>query len=407
MIDRTATLASQAKKHYSDHGFQSLVRSGGKKVVRYLVRRRALSRENIKKIATKRNKIWYMDQEDPFCIPPLEDDTLNEAFEDYQKKHTPEQPFICEIENCHILGSGAVGLTNDGRLIDETLSGNFPGRKSLGREKHNFYLRGLGMKRAQSTFSSDKAFFPLISEYHSYYHWMVEYLPKLKLLEYYNEETGEDPTILIESNPRDFVQETLSAVGYGSGQYKEWHGTELQVENLVVPMHRCHRFNYQNPRMSDYNPSHADLLWLRDRMKLNRDFDRVDNEIIYISRQEVPEERGRQVVNYKPLINVVQEFGGEAYILEEMDFEHQLEIFAGADIIVGPHGAGLLNMIFAEDPTIVELFPESVLKPHFYFISEIMGFEYKPIVTESQGNNLVVDETRFKNHMKSIIQDKQ
>ena len=403
MIDRTETLASQAKKHYSDNGFQSLVKSGAEKVVRDLVRRRALSREDLKKTATHRNSIWYMDQEDPFCIPPLEDDILSEAFEDYQKKYTPEQPFVCEIENCHILGPGAVGLTNDGRLIDETLSGNFPGRESLGGKKRNLYLRGLGMKRGQPTISSDKAFFPLISEYHSYYHWMVEYLPKLQLLEYYNEETGKDPTILIESNPRDFVQETLSAAGYDSNQYKEWDGTELQVENLIVPMHRSHRFNYQNPRMSDYNPSHADLLWLRDRMQSDKCFDGEDNEIIYISRQEVPEERGRQVVNYNSLINIVQEFGGEGYILEKMDFEDQLEIFARADIIVGPHGAGLLNMIFADNPTIVELLPESVLKPHFYFISEIMGFEYKPLVTESQGDNLVVDENRFKKHIESVI----
>lgn len=407
MIDRTASLASQAKNHYLDNGFQSLVKSGAEKVVRDLVRRRALSREDIKKTATHRNSIWYMDQEDPFCIPSLEDDILSEAFEDYQKKHTPEQPFVCEIENCHILGPGAVGLTNDGRLIDETLSGNFPGRESLGGKKHNFYLRGLGIKRGQPTISSNKSFFPLISEYHSYYHWMVEYLPKLQSLEYYNEETGEDPTILIESNPRDFVQETLSAAGYGSNQYKEWDGTELQVENLIVPMHRSHRFNYQKARMSDYNPSHADLLWLRDRMQSDKSFDGDDNEIIYISRQKVPKERGRQVVNYNSLINIVQEFGGEGYILEEMDFEHQLEIFAGADIIVGPHGAGLLNMIFADNPTIIELFPESVLKPHFHFMSEIMGFEYKPLVTESQGDNLVVDEIRFKNHLKSIIQNKQ
>jgi hypothetical protein len=58
---------------------------------------------------------------------------------------------------------------------------------------------------------------------------------------------------------------------------------------------------------------------------------------------------------------------------------------------MGPHGAGLLNMIFADEPIIIELFPESMIQPYFYFLADMFDFGYVPMITESKGHNLILD----------------
>ncbi len=405
MIDTTGSLVTQAHKHYSKNGITSLVKRGIELVLAEPIKRRSVSRDKLKEIATRRNAIWYTDTEDVITISPLSHTVLKSAFEQYPKRYTPDQPFVCEIEDCYLIGPDAVGMTHDGRVITETLSGDFPSSNSLGSCKREFYTRGLNLKKEPFSINSDNAVFPLISEYHSYYHWMVEYLPKLRLLECYEKKTNSNPTILIESDPPAFVKESLSVAGYNSNQYTEWCGSKRQIQNLIVPIHRSHRFNYQYPKKSDYNPSRDDLLWLRERMRSNTDFDTENNnKIIYISRQKVPSERGRKVINYDSLIDIIRDFGGREYVLEELSFEKQIQIFAEADIIIGPHGAGLLNMIFADDPVVIELFPETVLKPHFYFMAEMMGVDYKPIVTESEGENLIVDEKEFQNYLELVYE---
>jgi capsular polysaccharide biosynthesis protein len=116
-------------------------------------------------------------------------------------------------------------------------------------------------------------------------------------------------------------------------------------------------------------------------------------EKVYISRQEATRER--KVVNQNQLNIILKRHGFEIYKLETLPFGQQLKIFNKANVIMGPHGAGFLNMIFADDPTIIELFPESVIRPHFHFLADILEFDYISMITESEGNNLRLDPDRL------------
>lgn len=112
--------------------------------------------------------------------------------------------------------------------------------------------------------------------------------------------------------------------------------------------------------------------------------------------------RGRKVVNYQQFINELYDRGFKPYILEELSFQEQVNLFTDADIILGPHGAGFANMIFSNDPLIIEMFPKDVLRPHFYFLANVLGYKYEGIVTESYKGDLVVDIESFRNQMDEI-----
>ena len=69
---------------------------------------------------------------------------------------------------------------------------------------------------------------------------------------------------------------------------------------------------------------------------------------------------------------------------------------------MGSHGAGLVDIIFADDPLVIELFPRGVLKPHFYFVAKMMGFEYVPIITDADESNLIVDMKPLRDTLNSL-----
>lgn len=391
MGNRISSLLTRARRHYSDYGIRGLAWNSVLLVTNRFVRHRSLSREELQNIAAERDAIWYAGEEEPIEIAPPSHVELQEAFKRYPKRYTPERPFVCEIEDCYLLGQNGVCMSSDNRIITETVDEiSF---LHLGSPFQIFKkLVKPSMKSTDDYWA--KRIFPLISPDSSYYHWITEYLPKLRRLEYYEKQTGCKPTIIIEPDPREFVRDTLALAGYGGNRYREWDGHEKQVRYLVVPSNRPHAFDYQNPSLSNYNPSHSDFNWLRDRMRKNIDSGMAsgsESTKLYISRQMASAERGRKVVNYRQVIGELHDRGFRSYILEDIPFRKQVKLFAEADVIMGPHGAGLSNMVFADDPLIIEMFPNDTLRPHFYFLSSTMDFEYEGIVTEAHDGNLVVD----------------
>jgi capsular polysaccharide biosynthesis protein len=80
---------------------------------------------------------------------------------------------------------------------------------------------------------------------------------------------------------------------------------------------------------------------------------------IYISRSLAG---ARSVVNEPEVIDCLSKFGFEVLHLECLAIEQQIQAFSEAEIVVGPHGAGFANMVFAEPGiTLLEFLPESAL----------------------------------------------
>ena len=62
-----------------------------------------------------------------------------------------------------------------------------------------------------------------------------------------------------------------------------------------------------------------------------------------------------------------------------MGLQHQIDLFHDADFVVGPHGAGFVNLIFSDSIKVIEIFGIPYVKPNYYFLSKARDHEYRAL----------------------------
>lgn len=117
---------------------------------------------------------------------------------------------------------------------------------------------------------------------------------------------------------------------------------------------------------------------------------------VFISRADAP---ARKMTNEDEVFNLFEPFGFKRYNLGKMSALEQFTLFHNADIIVGAHGAGLVNMICCKQgTTLIEIF-QSRSDACFYYLSQVCNLKYHYIQTmefkeiEENGQNIEVPLT--------------
>jgi capsular polysaccharide biosynthesis protein len=72
----------------------------------------------------------------------------------------------------------------------------------------------------------------------------------------------------------------------------------------------------------------------------------------------------------------MNEFDLEIIQPEKMTLEEQIRVFSNCELIVGPFGSGLHNMIFSKSTNIVEIFPPNYTSKLNKAIAYAMGHKY-------------------------------
>jgi capsular polysaccharide biosynthesis protein len=232
----------------------------------------------------------------------------------------------------------------------------------------------------------------------NYYHWTTEFLPKVRLLERYEAATGREPTVLVEPDPPGWLLATLELAGW-DGPIHEWTASEGRVERLVVPFHRNRYIAPHDSRFGDdFNPAPDDLRWLAARMQSNvPDVDGGDfPSRVFLSRKDT---KFRPVADEDEVTAALEPLGFESFTLTELPLEDQIRLFVGADTIVSPHGAGLVNAIHASDATIVELFPTNNVEPYYFCLARQLGLDYEWAVYPTREDAMVVDT----DHLRDLV----
>lgn len=87
--------------------------------------------------------------------------------------------------------------------------------------------------------------------------------------------------------------------------------------------------------------------------------------------------RGRHILNEDSLMDSLSKYGFKKYLLEDLSFEEQISLFYDSEIIVGSHGAGLANLVFADRASVLELHPRNIITPTFYYLCKSLNHNYK------------------------------
>ena len=179
-----------------------------------------------------------------------------------------------------------------------------------------------------------------------YYHWIFDILPRLvKALEH-----APDVDRIYLQRRSAFQDITLNLMGIDperilSTEDAPW----ISADSLVVPCHQIMTGHHHPRWVTDW--IRATFLPHAERQGSGRR--------LYISRSVA---RNRRLKNEDEIFGMLEERGFEFVHAEKLSFRQQVGMFAEAEAVVAPHGAGLTNLAFCAPGTkVIELFPSLVM----------------------------------------------
>ncbi len=245
----------------------------------------ALSLKNIIGPATlqKRYESLSLGEENTYTLSVEADTDLPcSSFKKHLGTYNPSESTVYTVKDGYIVGNNGLLINQQGKII-------FPTTGSLTRIISNYHelitggdppfeniLFSTGL--SETTKVNSDYIFPLTGIWSDgYYHWLIEYLPKVRQLLAYEQHTTQQAKILIEENMPEYKLQSLSLLGVPRDRIITWGGGIANVEKIVVPTHR-----FATARLSEVDISADSLVWLRKSIRKNIKNNIKDTKKIYI-----------------------------------------------------------------------------------------------------------------------------
>ena len=287
-------------------------------------------------------------------------------------------PYLAWIEGGRAWGdwSNTVVMAPDGRLLED-LSG------------HSAALIASSKTLPPcESLPGTVAFLPIAGGT-NYFHWMIDFLPRFELLQRSaGGLAGIDRFVVFSRSLAPFQRNTLDWLGIPADKTIEsaWQ-PHLQADRLVVPSIACRYGNWKPPRWGCH--------FLRDRFAGLGDRAAADwgSDRIYISRRDA---NYRRVANEEALLAVLEPLGFQTVVLSGLTLAEQIALFQRAKVIVAPHGAGLINLVFcAPETCVIELFSPKSVPGLFWVISHYMQLRYGYLLgADPEALGLSIEQSR-------------
>jgi capsular polysaccharide biosynthesis protein len=158
------------------------------------------------------------------------------------------------------------------------------------------------------------------------------------------------------------------------------------VEDLAIPGER--RFSYRTPQLFLHsnmfrnwdhpanlgNPQTLHSL----RVAFGVPAEGSASRRLMISRSDAD---GRRILNWEEIEPVLARHGYETVVLSAMSFDEQRRLFSGASHVVGVHGAGLTNILFAPTQAkVLEILPPMVATSAYWMLATGIGQSYGALI---------------------------
>jgi hypothetical protein len=212
----------------------------------------------------------------------------------------------------------------------------------------------------------------------NYYHWLGDVLARVHLL-------GRcgipiDKYLICSRESAPFQRETLAMLEIPEHKIMAGEtGLHIRAKTLVVPSLDTLELMPLNPHPL---PAWA-VRFLRSALLPHAAAGEAKGmERIYISRGDAAH---RGVTNEREVEKLLASYGFRTIVPGAMTVAEQIRAFAAADIVVGPHGAGLTNLLFCRPGTrVLELFPPNYVNPLYWYMCNMLDLEYGYLIGEGE-----------------------
>ncbi|WP_299820741.1 glycosyltransferase family 61 protein [uncultured Pontibacter sp.] len=231
--------------------------------------------------------------------------------------------------------------------------------------RKSYFTTPLGLK--------GNAFHTLIggSGENNYFHWMFDSLPRMHLLEKAGLLHKMDWFVVPKHN-LPYQKDTLRLLGIPNTKIVEGHDVHhVQADTMYASTF---------VRNIEHIPMWA-CQYLRDKFLPIAQKIIQPPKRIYISRQDSD---ARNVTNEVQVIALLEKYGFKKVVLSDFTFAEQVSMFQSAEAIVGPHGAGLTNLVFCQKGTqVIELFAKEYLLTLYTDLATKVGLDYNYLISHT------------------------
>jgi capsular polysaccharide biosynthesis protein len=264
--------------------------------------------------------------------------------------------FIATLPRGRVVGRSGAVITPDNRLLGDLSSDWF-----FQPQQHPLFFR-LKLPAIQPLAGTIINFARLSGW--NYAHWVLDVLPRLDILRRAGQDWRAAEGYLFNGPEEDFKTETLDLLGFPrEKRHFTSAATHFQCERLIAPSWAC---------KPDQTPP-----WVVDFLRkafVTAAKTPAAAARIYISRSKA---KFRKVLNDNQVVDLLQHRGFKSVCCEDLSFREKVDLFASAEAVVAPHGAGLTHLAFCRPGTkVIEYFSPRYVNPFFWVTSCAGGLNY-------------------------------
>ena len=212
----------------------------------------------------------------------------------------------------------------------------------------------------------------------NYYHWWIDFLPRMGVIQDMAKvmpELNDFPIIVLDSLNKGQLA-ALEKIGITADRLVHLPvGHTIKCDDLIVPhllgrpMAASGLPDWMKPMVNDWG-----INWVRETYADWRQPKPGTPKRIFISRAN---SAFRRCINEDEVYAIAQRYGFTTLQNENLSFADQMAVYAGAEMVMGPHGAGFTNLLFApETATVIEMFPKHRAPPFYREMCGQLGQRY-------------------------------
>ncbi|GBF81183.1 glycosyltransferase family 61 protein [Aphanothece sacrum] len=301
------------------------------------------------------------------------------------------ETFRCSIPRALVVNQTGLVITSDREIICQSIEG----------QKININLKARQIKdKFNDSEILSGTYISLLSYWsHSlnFAHWLMDCLPKLALIESLDSIAKKDLKFIIPDGSPHYIVDSLKLLSIQEEQTIQIQEESITVENLIL----CRAAEKAG------RPQKMHFLAIRNKLLssfIDEESVRLASTRIYVSRSQ----SSRKIVNEEEVLQILIKYNFQVIHCEKMSLAEQIRIFSEAEIVLGPHGAGIYNQFFCNSGTsIIEIYNKEYWHHSSRIISSFMGHKHWHIFGENVSSDWQtwVDPLKLEKVLSLVLHD--